>query len=75
MSKFEKLILKLKKAPTDLRYGVAHNLLVNCGFNLVAKSGSHMKYRNNDNKTITIVTHNNKVGKFYIKDMINILNL
>ncbi len=68
MSKWEKLLQKLKKLSPDLRFTELQKILENYGYTLEApKSGSsHMSFRKKGKPVITIPKHK-PIKKIYIK--------
>lgn len=68
MSKWEKLLQKLKKLSPDLRFAELQKILENYGYTLEApKSGSsHMSFRKKGKPVITIPKHK-PIKKIYIK--------
>jgi predicted RNA binding protein YcfA (HicA-like mRNA interferase family) len=76
MGKQDKLIEKLLKKPPEMRFDEIRKILENAGFKNVRTRGSHFIFKNSDNrKKISIPTHNNRVKKCYLEEIIEILNL
>ena len=76
MVKQDKLIEKLLKKPPDMRFDEVKRILENSGFKSVRTRGSHFIFKNSDTrKKVCIPTHNNRVKKCYLEDIIEILNL
>ena len=74
MSQWEKLIQKLKDNPTDVSFKTIKKILERYGFTITNIKGSHFKFSKEEDYII-IPTHNNKVKKYYIKQVIKSLNL
>jgi predicted RNA binding protein YcfA (HicA-like mRNA interferase family) len=76
MVKQDQLIEKLLKKPPDMRFDEVKRILENSGFKNVRTRGSHFIFKNSDTrKKVCIPTHNNRVKKCYLEDIIEILNL
>jgi len=74
MSKKEKRIRKLVSLPTDMRFEEVDLILTDHNFELDNVRGSHFIYVNEDQQ-ITFPKHKNKVTKYYLKMIVNKLDL
>ena len=76
MGKKDKLIDKLLKKPPEMRFDEIKKILENAGYKNVRAKGSHFIFKNSDDgKKVIIPTHNNRVKKCYLEEMIELLNL
>lgn len=66
-------IIELTKNPRELRFKEIETILYNYGYMLINSKGSHFRFKKEHFLPITIVVHNNKVKKWYVKDMCKIL--
>lgn len=66
-------IAELLRNPRELRFNEVETILYNYGYVLVNSKGSHFRFKKEGFPSITIVSHNKKVKKWYIKDMSKIL--
>lgn len=60
--------------PSDMRFEEVDLILKDYGFEHVNTKGTHFSYVKGD-KQITIVKHHNKVKKWYLKSIRDILDL
>ena len=76
MGKQEKLFKELLNKPPEMRFAEIKKILENLGFKNVRTRGSHFVFKNSANgKKISIPTHNHRVKKCYLEEIIEILNL
>ena len=76
MAKRNKLIEELLKKPPEMRFAEIKKILEHSGFKNVRTRGSHFVFKNSANgKKIIIPTHNHRVKKCYLEEIIEILNL
>jgi predicted RNA binding protein YcfA (HicA-like mRNA interferase family) len=76
MTKKEEMLEKLLQKPKGMRFDEIKRILENEGFKNVRTRGSHFIFKNNDTgKRIIIPSHNNTVKKYYLEEIIKILNL
>jgi predicted RNA binding protein YcfA (HicA-like mRNA interferase family) len=76
MGKQDKLIKELLKKPPEMRFDDMKKILEHAGFKNVRTRGSHFVFKNYENgKKISIPTHNHRVKKCYLEEIIEILNL
>lgn len=75
MSKYIKLLHKLKQSKSEVRFEDIAKLLANHGFHLISSKGSHFKFRNQNGKSYVIPVHKSKVKSIYVKQIINDLEL
>lgn len=64
---------KLSLNPTELRFQEVQTILYYFGYKLINSRGSHFRFKKKSFPSITIVVHNKKVKKWYVKDMCKIL--
>lgn len=74
MSNLQKLIEKLKRNPTEIRFEILRRILEGNGYCLINTKGSHSRFQKEGSLSITIVSHRNKVKKWYIKRALHILH-
>ena len=75
MSNIEKLIEKLKKHPTEVSYKTIKKILNKYGYVLTHSKGSHRRFKKENCPSLTIAVHKNQVKKWYVKDILKILNI
>lgn len=73
MRLLEKIIEKLKRNPTDIRFDILRRVLIAHGYILTNIKGSHYRFQKEGALAITIVSHHKKVKKWYIRTMLHIL--
>lgn len=56
------------KNPKELRFQEVRLLLGAYGYHLKNSKGSHFRFKRTGSPPLTIVAHNNKVKKWYVKD-------
>lgn len=71
----EQYVLELVQRPVELRFREVESIIAHYGYRLVNSKGSHFRFKKPNQPSITIVAHNKKVKKWYIKDMCKILLL
>lgn len=66
-------LAELIKNPRELLFREIETILYNYGFTLVNSKGSHFRFKKKNFPSITIVVHNKKVKKWYVKRMCKII--
>lgn len=74
MAKLLKLVEKMLRLPSELRYEEVIKVLEAFDWQFINTDGSHFIYAKGDVQ-ITVVRHHNKVKRGYIREIIEILNL
>lgn len=75
MSQLEKLIEKIRRAKTDVRFIDLDQVLRHAGYVKVRQKGSHVHFRKPDAPFLTIPTHRGTVKAVYVKEIFNLLDL
>lgn len=70
---FLKRLGELTWSPTELRFREVQTILYHFGYELMNSRGSHFRFKKKNFPSITIVVHNKKVKKWYVKAMAKIL--
>lgn len=65
----EKIINKMKRHPSGIRYNEASKVLESYGYELVRSRGSHRHFRNKQGDVITI-KEENPLKAVYVKDVL-----
>lgn len=73
MTKRDKRFLKLLKNPKETSFNEIHAILSNFGYKLIRIRGSHVNYYKPNREPIRFPVHHNKVGKYYVKDIVNMI--
>ena len=66
-------LAELARNPSELRFKEVQTILHAYQYKLVNSRGSHFRFKKKNFPSITVVAHNNKVKKWYIKDISKIL--
>ncbi|MCK4761428.1 MAG: type II toxin-antitoxin system HicA family toxin [Candidatus Aminicenantes bacterium] len=74
MTKIDKLKEKFLRKPRDIKFSEVRTLLEHSGFKNTRTKGSHFFFTDGV-KRIVIPSHNNKVKKVYIEEIIKILDM
>lgn len=74
MTKIDKLKEKLLRKPHGIKFNEVRTILEHSGFKNTRTKGSHFFFTDGV-KRIVIPTHNNKVKRVYIEEIIKILNM
>ena len=75
MSKFEKLLERIKNNPKTVRFEEIEKVLLGAGYVCLNAKGSHYTFRKQDKQPITIPRHLPYVGEIYVKKVILELGL
>jgi predicted RNA binding protein YcfA (HicA-like mRNA interferase family) len=74
MTSRAKLIERVKRCPTDLRFSEVQRLMDICGASLARVKGSHHIYRL-EGRTLSVVAHDERVAVTYVRKIIEFLGL
>jgi len=69
MASVDKIVAKMKRQPSGIRYDEAAKVLEHYGYRHVRTKGSHRQFRNGDGD-VTTVQYGNPVDKCYVKDIL-----
>lgn len=60
-------------APRDMRFGEVETILHAYGYKLFHVKGSHFRYKREGARSLTLVSHNRRIKRIYIKKIFNYL--